>query len=209
MLMAIAGAAELAKEQLRPDSPALAFLDMIDEVSKRGNTLTRQLLAFARQLPVTVERFDARDRMASLEPMVNLVAGRHVQVAIVGEQQTLPVQADPTQFDQVILNLVINARDAMPRGGKVTIRTGLAATEAPVPGGSLVRVAIEDTGPGIPAAILDRIFEPFFTTKPEGQGTGLGLASAYGFARQAGGKLSVESTEGVGTRFTLDLPLAS
>jgi signal transduction histidine kinase len=211
MLMAIVGAADLAKEHLASDSPALPYLDMINDASNRGNALTRELLTFARQLPVTVQRFDARDRVASLQTMVNLVAGRHVRVAIVGEQRALPVQADPTQFDQVILNLVINARDAMPSGGKLTIRTSLATAaddEAPRPT-SLVRVAIEDTGAGIPAAILDRIFEPFFTTKPDGQGTGLGLSSAYGFARQAGGKLSVESTEGVGTRFTLDLPLAS
>jgi signal transduction histidine kinase len=211
MLMTIVGSTDLAREQVAPDSAVRPYLDLIDEASKRGGTLTRQLMAFARQLPVTVQRFDARDRVASLQSMVSLVVGRQVQVEMAGEARALPVQADPSQFDQVILNMVINARDAMPGGGRLTIRTGLATTadgEASAPGGSFVRVAIEDTGSGIPAAILERVFEPFFTTKPEGRGTGLGLASAYGFARQSGGKLSVESTEGVGTRFMLDLPLA-
>jgi signal transduction histidine kinase len=209
MLMAVVGATDLVREHVAADSAVRSYLDLIDDASNRGSTMTRQLLTFARQLPGSVQRFDARDRVAALRPIVDLLVGRQVQVEMAAGDRALPVQADPSQFDQVILNLVINARDAMPDGGRLTIRTGLAAAadgEAPGPG-SVVRVEIEDTGTGIPAANLDRIFEPFFTTKPDERGTGLGLATAYGFARQAGGELSVESTEGVGTRFLLDLPL--
>ena len=145
--------------------------------------------------------------------MLGMAVGRDVVIRLVRSDLPLSVRADPGQFDQVILNLAINARDAMPSGGRLTIQSRIATpndmSQVTEPGmvPPWARIVVEDTGVGIPAAIVDRIFEPFFTTKREGRGTGLGLASAYGFARQAGGRLSVESTEGVGSRFALDLPL--
>ncbi len=211
-LTAIMGGLELAMENVPADNPMRRHLDLTQEAAGRGAALTRQLLTFARQMPASSERFDVRDRLAALEGMVGMAVGRSVRVRIERGQDALPVRADAGQFDQVIMNLAINARDAMPSGGQLTIVSkigkmhdiGQPSAEAAT---SCARVVVEDTGVGIPAAIVDRIFEPFFTTKEEGRGTGLGLASAYGFARQAGGGLFVESIEGVGTRFRLDLPL--
>lgn len=210
VLTGIQGGLEYAREHTPPESDAGRYLGVIDESAKRGMQLTRQLLSFARQAPQTVARFCVGDRVASLRDMIGMVAGRLVTVTLEGEAIPLQVQADPGQFDQVVINLVANARDAMPRGGRLTIRTGLAARS----GGSgevepvtLARVTVEDTGCGIAEDVIGHVFEPFFTTKPEGQGNGLGLATAYGFAVQAGGALSVESKPGAGARFMLDLPL--
>jgi signal transduction histidine kinase len=202
---------DLARDSI-PAGTQVPGLDVIEQASKQGVALTRQLLAFARQAPEALVRFDAAERVASIENMLRLVVGRMVQLEVVGTSQRLHVRADPTQFEQVIVNLAVNARDAMPAGGKLTIAVALAApavgpTRNPPPDKSLVRVTLQDTGSGISPAILDRLFEPFFTTKEPGRGTGLGLATAYGFARQAGGTLSVESTEGVGTIVRLELPL--
>jgi len=210
-LTAIMGARELAQEELPAGSAALPYLEMIEQAAERGDMLTRQLLTFARQLPAASQRIDVSAHLAALEGIVGIAVGRGVTLRVLAEPGAFPVRVDPSQFDQAILNLAINARDAMPEGGTLTIRTGLApsagsgkAAELP----ACVRVAVEDTGTGIPRAILDRIFEPFFTTKDAGRGTGLGLASVYGFARQAGGDITVESTEGKGSRFFIDLPLA-
>jgi PAS domain S-box-containing protein len=211
-LTAVLGGLELVMEGAPPDSPIRRHLDLTQQAARRGATLTRQLLTFARQLPASSERFDVRDRLAALEGMVSMAVGRGVRVRIERGHEALPVRADPGQFDQVIMNLAINARDAMPSGGQLTIVSKVGTMDdigrsSAAAGISCAQVVVEDTGVGIPAAIVDRIFEPFFTTKEEGRGTGLGLASAYGFARQAGGGLFVESTEGAGTRFRLDLPL--
>jgi signal transduction histidine kinase len=128
---------------------------------------------------------------------------------VLAEPGAYPVRVDPSQLDQAILNLAINARDAMPAGGTLAILTGPAPRHDDASGApAYVRIAVEDTGTGIPPAVLHRIFEPFFTTKEAGRGTGLGLASVYGFVRQAGGDITVESTQGKGSRFLIDLPLA-
>jgi PAS domain S-box-containing protein len=211
-LTAVMGGLELAMENLPADSSMRRQLDLTQQAAQRGAALTRQLLTFARQMPASSERFDVRDRLAALEGMVGMAVGRSVRVRFELGQEALPVRADAGQFDQVIMNLAINARDAMPSGGQLTIVSKIGKMhdigQPPVAAApSCAQVVVEDTGVGIPAAIVDRIFEPFFTTKDEGRGTGLGLASAYGFARQAGGGLFVDSTEGVGTRFRLDLPL--
>jgi PAS domain S-box-containing protein len=211
-LTAIMGGLELVMENAPADGPMRRHLEVTQQAARRGAALTRQLLTFARQLPASSERFDVRDRLAALEGMVGMAVGRSVRVRIERGPEALPVRADAGQFDQVIMNLAINARDAMPSGGQLTIVSRIGkmhdiGDHSAAASTSCAQVVVEDTGVGIPAAIVDRIFEPFFTTKEEGQGTGLGLASAYGFARQAGGGLFVDSTEGVGTRFRLDLPL--
>jgi PAS domain S-box-containing protein len=207
MLTSIVGALEYAREHVARESPATTFLDVIADSSRRGIALTRQLLSFARQAPQSRVRFCVRERVGSLEGMLGVVTGRSIELKVEGEPGPLPVVADPNQFDQVLVNLAANARDAMPAGGRLTIRTALVPPGRQAGSPLRVRVVVEDTGTGIPPEVIDRIFEPFFTTKDEGQGTGLGLASAYGFARQAGGAISVESTPGAGARFTLDLPL--
>jgi PAS domain S-box-containing protein len=208
-LTAIMGARELAQEELPAGSAALPYLAMIEQAAKRADLLTRQLLTFARQLPATSQRIDVGAHLTALEGMVAIAVGRGVVLQVVAESGAYPVRVDPSQFDQAILNLAINARDAMRDGGTLTIRTGPAPERD---GGSgrraHVRIAVEDTGTGIPRAVLDRIFEPFFTTKESGRGTGLGLASVYGFVRQAGGDITVETAEGKGSRFLIDLPLA-
>jgi PAS domain S-box-containing protein len=212
-LTAIIGGLDLALVKLPPDSPARRHLDIMETAARRGAAFTRHLLGFARQLPTTSARFDVRERLAGLEGLVGMAVGRAIQVRFVAGAQPALVRGDADQFDQVIMNLAVNARDSMPSGGHLTIRawvaTGYDVRHSDVSPVSppYVRVAVEDTGAGIPAAIIDRIFEPFFTTKADGRGTGLGLASAYGFARQSGGRLSVESAEGAGARFFLDLPL--
>jgi PAS domain S-box-containing protein len=214
MLTVVAGGLDLLMEEIPADSPSRRDLDVVRAAASSGEALTRQLLTFARQRPPTSEQFDVRNRLASLEGVLAIAVGRAVRIRIVRSDQALLVRVDPSQFDQVIMNLAINARDAMPSGGQLTIQSRIGPASAQseateVATRAWARVVVEDTGNGIAAANLDRIFEPFFTTKAEGHGTGLGLASAYGFARQAGGSLSVESTEGVGTRFFLDLPLES
>jgi len=184
--------------------------DELRAVVARGTALTRQLLSFARQHRVDPEPFDAAERIRSLKPMLSRAVGRGVAVTIEAGAGPHDVHADPHQFDQVMLNLAINARDAMPDGGRLTVRIASVPDPAPEPEGNgpRVRVELADTGVGIPAEHLSRIFEPFFTTKPPEAGTGLGLAAAYGFARQAGGDLSVRSAPGRGACFVLELPLA-
>ena len=213
MLTVIKGGLDLVMEDVPADSRSRPDLDTVRTAAARGEALTRQLLTFARQRPPTSEQFDVRDRLASLEGVVAMAVGRSIRIRTIRSDRALLVRADPGQFDQVIMNLAINARDAMPSGGELTIQSmvanGMGEATDLIAATAWARVVVEDTGIGIPAANIHRIFEPFFTTKAEGHGSGLGLASAYGFARQAGGRVSVESTEGVGTRFFLDLPLDS
>jgi signal transduction histidine kinase len=199
MLSVITGGLDLAMAKIPVDSACRSGLDLVRAAAARGEALTRQLLTFARQRPSASARFDVSDRLSSLRGVVEVAVGRTVTVHVIPCEQALFIRADPSQFDQVIMNLAINARDAMPEGGRLTIRSVAAAGAA--------QVVVEDTGVGISQANIDKIFEPFFTTKAEGRGTGLGLASAYAFALQASGTLSVESTEGVGTRFFLTMPL--
>jgi PAS domain S-box-containing protein len=212
MLTSIMGGLQYVREHMAPQSAAAPFLNVIEDAAKRGSALTRQLLSFARQAPLARVTFCVRQRLALLEGMLGVVVGRSIQLSVESDPGPLCVTADPNQFDQVLVNLAANARDAMPEGGRLTIRvtriSGRSRPALPASGSApLVRVAVEDTGTGIAADAIDHIFEPFFTTKAEGRGSGLGLASAYGFANQAGGALAVESTPGVGSRFLLDLPL--
>ena len=184
---------------------------------ERGTALTRQLLAFARPDSASTE-FDPAHRIAELMPIVERLAGRDVRVTCaVAEPLTskpVRVNADPVQFDQLVLNLTANARDAMPLGGPLTIRCDLK--QAPrIPGmsraldGPHLRLEIADRGTGMTKEIAEHIFEPFFTTKGAGKGTGLGLSTAFGFVRQARGEILVESVIGQGTTFTIFLPVAA
>ncbi len=190
----------------------------VDVAVARGNELTRQLLSFARPQVATAELFDASARLAALLPMAQRVAGNDVRlVGMIHPAAGAPpamLRADPVQFDQVLLNLVANARDATRTDGVITVGSEMLPAgrrdqlPAGVPPGDYFVVTVSDTGSGIAADIRDRIFEPYFTTKPDGRGTGLGLASVFTFVRTAGGFVTLDSAVGVGSTFVLYFPLA-
>jgi two-component system cell cycle sensor histidine kinase/response regulator CckA len=211
-LVVIMGYGELLTRKLPPDSPLAHYVDMVLSSAKRAADLTRQLLAYSRRQVLTPESFDLNemtDRMRSL--LKTVLVDRIELVTVLGA--TRGVLADPGQIEQVILNLVLNARDAMPEGGKLTLETRdvtFGPGEHPVLSpGAYVALIVADTGTGIPEAALPHIFEPFFTTKEQGQGTGLGLSMVEGIVHQSGGATRVESSVGKGTTFTIHLPHAT
>lgn len=190
------------------------YIAAIRGTADRAAALTSQLLAFARRQPLQPETFDAFERAEQLLPLLQTTVGSHVEIAIEHGVDGCVVEADPTQFDTAVLNMVVNARDAMKGAGSITMRVG---AEASIPqrrghgegAGEFVAVSITDTGSGIAPDRLARIFEPFFTTKEVGKGTGLGLSQVFGFAKQSGGDVTVDSEEGQGATFTLYLPRAT
>jgi signal transduction histidine kinase/ActR/RegA family two-component response regulator len=214
LLAGILGYAELLLQQAAPGSLVEEGARTSEEAARRGAELTRQLLAFARmgkQLEVPV---DVHQIVGEVARLLERTLDKRIGVVLDLAACRPFVRGDPTQLQQVILNLAVNARDAMPEGGTLTIATAeVADGEAEVrevtggPVGPVLRLTVADTGVGIPAPVRERIFEPFFTTKPEGRGTGLGLATVYGAVRNHGGGVRVESEEGKGARFIVDLPL--
>ena len=189
----------------------------VESATARATDLTRQLLAFARQQTREPQRLDLRTRLESMASLLRRLAGPSVSIETVASGgPACTVQMDPSQFDQIVFNLVTNARDAMPRGGKLTITSGIDEDPTPrhvagstLPAGRYARLAFEDTGEGIPPEVVNHIFEPFFTTKQAERGTGLGLSTVYGIVRQSHGDISVSSTPGRGTRFEILLPLSA
>jgi len=179
----------------------------------RGAAFTAQLLAFCRRQPVAPVLVDLSHVVGELEPIVRRIAAERVTLTIF-TPDSAPVVADRSQLEQVILNLAINATDAMPHGGALTVTVGgesldpAAAARLGVTAGEMVVLRVEDTGVGIEPALHERIFEPFFTSKPSGRGTGLGLATVYGIARQSGGAVAVDSSPGEGAVFRVWLPRA-
>jgi two-component system, cell cycle sensor histidine kinase and response regulator CckA len=191
------------------------YLDNIREAAKRGAALTRQLLAFSRRQPVQRQLLDLNQRLKEVRKLLSPLMGDDVELVDLPRSATAIVEADPGQIDQIILNLAVNARDAMPRGGKLIIETGVFdfdeafAREHPgMNAGRYVMLAISDNGVGMDEATRIRIFEPFFTTKEIGKGTGLGLATVYGIVQQSGGHVWVYSEVGHGTTFKIYLPSA-
>jgi signal transduction histidine kinase len=185
----------------------------IERATAHGAALVHQLLSFARQQPENVREFDANNHIAKLTGMLERLAGR-VEVRFDAAPGPAMVSMDPSQFDQVVLNLVVNARDAMPDGGRVIVSTTVNAAR---PRGVLddhddatrfVCVVVEDTGTGIPADILPHIFEPFYSTKPTDRSTGLGLPTVQSIVHRAEGDVRVSSRQGRGTRFEVYLPAA-
>jgi PAS domain S-box-containing protein len=208
ILTAISGGAALARESVPVESPTSADLDVISHATERGSALTRQLLTFARRQAIAPVRFFVRARLQGLAAILRRLVGDMVELVVEPGQEDYAVSADPNQFDQVIVNLAANARDAMPNGGTLRFRVVLGSNgPGSHDGVRRVRIEADDTGPGIPPEVMARIFEPFFTTKGE-RGTGLGLATAYGFARQAGGDLRADSSPSGGARLILELPEA-
>ena len=217
MLSVILGHAEMALAQLEPeaDPELLESLDTIRQAALRSAALTRQLLAFSRQQVVSPRYLDLRLLVRDFEKMLKRVIGDDILLAIVESEEPCPLRVDPVQVEQVILNLAINARDAMPSGGELRIESRLVTlTPEHVfaqPGAKLgrhVELSVTDEGTGMDAETQRRIFEPFFTTKAEGRGTGLGLSTVYGIVHQNGGSLVVESTLGKGSKFRVFLPTA-
>jgi PAS domain S-box-containing protein len=213
LLTVIRSSAELLRRPDLAPEKRDRFLAAIVDTATRASELTRQLLAFARKQPLRPESFDVTVRLRGMEHIILTSVGSTIRVELDLPEGLDVVRADPSQFETAVLNMVINARDAMPRGGVLRIsarNTGQlpAVRNHAGASGEFVAVSVTDTGSGIPPDVLARIFEPFFTTKGVNQGTGLGLSQAYGFAKQSGGEVDVQTELGVGTTFTLYFPRA-
>jgi PAS domain S-box-containing protein len=213
MLTAILGYAELMSEQIGPDKPIGRDLQEIVFAAERAAALTRQLLAFSRKQHVNPRPMSLNDIVKGIEPMLRRLLGENIAIRTALDPATRSVLADPIQIEQVVLNLAVNARDAMPTGGILRIDTGnvsiddaAARDRGDLPAGEYARLTVTDTGVGMTPDVRARIFEPFFTTKDRGHGTGLGLAAVHGIVKQLGGTIDVESEPAHGTTFTIYLP---
>jgi PAS domain S-box-containing protein len=215
ILTAVLGYADLLLSRIGPTDPHRTALEEIKKGGDRAAALTRQLLAFSRRTPTQLISVDVNGAIRGVEPMLHRLVGDHLEFRLDLADGLGPVRADPVQLEQVIVNLVVNARDAMPDGGSIAIATDRMvlleqeASLADMAEGSCVRLRVTDTGTGIAPPVLERIFEPFFTTKEPGRGTGLGLATVYGIVRQHGGHVRVSSVEGRGSTFEVLLPESS
>jgi PAS domain S-box-containing protein len=213
LLTVIRASADFLRRPGLPEEKRVRYVEAIAETAERAATLTGQLLAFARRQPLQPEVFDVCARLQGLHRIIGSTIGSSVTIRTDLPETEHVVEADPSQFDTAVLNMVINARDAMPRGGTIRIaaRTvgGVPAVRGHTPAlGAFVAVDITDDGTGMSPDTLKKIFEPFFTTKPVDKGTGLGLSQVYGFAKQSRGEIDVESQLDLGTTFTLYLPSA-
>ena len=207
LLTVIRSSADLLRRPGLSDEKRARYVDAIAETAERAATLTGQLLAFARRQPLQPERFGVADRVRGMIELIGSTIGAAIRLDLDLDAALGWVEADPSQFETAILNLVVNARDAMPGGGTLTIAArNIDGLRGPALTGPFVAVEVADTGSGIDPELLGRVFEPFFTTKPVDKGTGLGLSQVYGFAKQSGGEVDVESAPGEGARFTLYLP---
>jgi len=212
MLGVILGYTIMAMDQVGPDHPIHPDLVEIRKAAERSANLTRQLLAFARKQTVTPRVVNINEPIGELLKMLPRILGEDIKVVWEPDTSLWPVMIDPSQIDQIVTNLAVNARDAMPGGGRLVLKTinqRIAATGdtvGPLPPGRYVRLTVSDDGCGMSPDVLSHIFEPFFTTKDVGVGTGLGLAMVYGVVTQNHGFVAVDSTMGKGTTFEIDLP---
>lgn len=216
LLTAISGHCDLLLLRHRTDDPDHPDLIQIRQNANRAAALVSQLLAFSRKQTLKPERIELQDTLADLTHLLNRLVGEKVGLDLIHPRETAAIRADRRQLEQVIMNLVVNARDAMPEGGVVQIETRIVTLEeevhrdrAVVPRGRHVVISVRDSGTGIPPEWMDKIFEPFFTTKRLGEGTGLGLSTVYGIVKQSGGFVFVRSTPGEGTEFDLWFPLCA
>ena len=213
LLTVIKSSSDLLKRPQLSEERRTRFIDAISETVDRAAKLTGQLLSFARRQALQPKVFDVGQSIEALVDMIRTITGSRLTVTVRLLEEQCYVSADPSQFDTALINMSVNARDAMNGEGQLLI-TVWSVDEMPsirthqAVDAAYVAVSITDTGAGIPAENLDRIFEPFFTTKDVGQGTGLGLSQVYGFAKQSGGEVGVASEVGRGTTFTLYLPRA-
>jgi PAS domain S-box-containing protein len=204
LLTAIRGNASLALAALPPGEGAREDLEQIEQAADRAASLTRQLLAFARRTVLQPETVDLGEIVQRVEPMLRRLIGEDVHLITLLPESSCCVLADPGQLEQVIVNLAVNARDAMPEGGKLTIEVALL--DADGDSGPMTTLSVTDTGVGMSGETLDHIFEPFYTTKGPGKGTGLGLSTVYGIVRQSGGTVAARSELGLGSTLTVSLP---
>jgi two-component system cell cycle sensor histidine kinase/response regulator CckA len=213
VLQAIIGYSDLLLASHRPTDPAFQDIMQIKQNANRAASLVRQLLAFSRRQTLRPEVLNLGDTLSDLSMLLRRLLGERVDLDFKLGRDLWLVKADVNQFEQVVVNLAVNARDAMPEGGRLSIRTAnVPADEAAklnvagMPEADYVVVAVADTGSGIPPDVMDKIFEPFFTTKEVGKGTGLGLSTVFGIVKQSGGFIAVDSTVGQGTTFSIYMP---
>jgi signal transduction histidine kinase/ActR/RegA family two-component response regulator len=213
LLTAIIGYTEIVLTSLDPKDERRADAEEIGRAAMRAADLTRQMLAFSRRQVLQPKIIDLNTALGKVEPMLRRVIGEDIVMTVSGRATNPHVRVDPGQFEQVVMNLVVNARDAMPQGGRLTVETAdavldeaaVAETPEARPGAYLM-LSVKDTGTGMSPEVRARIFEPYFTTKEVGKGTGLGLSTAYGIVRQSDGHISVSSEIGLGTTFRVYLP---
>lgn len=219
ILAVITNYAEMLSDTLASSSPDLAELvtarddlAQISRAAERASRLTKQLLAFGRRDITQAQVLDLNHVIGDVEPMLRRTLGEHIHLITSPDRKLRPIHADASQIEQILVNLAVNARDAMPGGGTLSIDTSNAELDANdadginLATGRYVRLRVSDTGAGMPAEVIERAFEPFYTTKPKGSGTGLGLATVYGIATGAGGDVRLYSENGIGTTVTVVLP---
>jgi PAS domain S-box-containing protein len=206
---------EFLRDRIDPAAEPSLYVENIKKAIERGTSLTRQLLAFSRTSAVQPRILDLNDRLRDISKLLRPLMGDDVEILIASKSPLAVVEADPGQLDQILVNLAVNARDAMPRGGKFILETGavrfdeaFAEQHQAMAAGKYVLLTVSDTGFGMDEATISRIFEPFFTTKETGKGTGLGLATVYGIVKQSAGHILVYSEPGQGTTFKIYLPSA-
>ncbi len=213
LLTAIIGHSQLLAMRIGQDSSLARHVAEIESVGRRAAALVRQLLTFSRKQIAQLDVVDISGVVLGMEEMLRSMIGEDIEISISRDAELSRVKADPNQVMQIVMNLVVNARDAMPEGGTITIETqnvelgpGYASGHLAVPPGAYVLLAISDTGTGIEADVQKQIFDPFFTTKEAGKGTGLGLSTVYGIIQQSGGHITVYSEPGLGTTFRVYFP---
>jgi len=215
ILTVITGTIEILAEGVAKDPKLTATVKLIDEAATRGAEMTQRLLAFARKQPLQPYSTDVNTLLVDATKLLRQTLGEQIEIESILQDELPPVLVDASQLTTALLNLALNARDAMPYGGKLMLETrdvhldeAYARVNRDVRPGQYVMVAVSDTGRGIPPAIRDKVFDPFFTTKPPGQGTGLGLSMVYGFVKQSEGHIKIYSEEGQGTSIKIYLPQA-
>ncbi len=215
LLTVILGNLEFVRDKPGDEQRLQSHVERATWAAQRGASLTRQLLAFARRQPLAPAAIDLAETVPELVPLLRRTLGEHIEVRYVETARLWPAMADPAQLESAVLNLALNARDAMPGGGRLTIELAnkvldddYARQHAEVTAGDYTMLAVSDTGHGMTPDIMGRVFEPFFTTKPDGKGTGLGLAMVFGFVKQSGGHVKIYSEPGDGTTVRIYLPRA-
>ena len=216
ILTVITGTIEILGDAVKDRPHLVQITEMISAAAARGADLTQHLLAFARQQPLQPRSTDVNALVIDAARLLRPTLGEQIEIESMLAHDSAPALIDPSQLSTAILNLALNARDAMPNGGKLTLETrnvvldeDYASMNSEVKPGNYVMIAVSDTGEGIPGSLLDKVFDPFFTTKDVGKGSGLGLSMVYGFVKQSNGHIKIYSEEGHGTTVKLYLPQAT